>query len=97
MRRPNRLAALEIGDRPGHTQDAVVRTRRQAEFVHRGFQQVAALVIERAELAKLPAAHSAVEAVVPVAEAAPLRGAGLRFTCSRITALDVPSAPVDNS
>ena len=40
--------ALQVGDGPGHAQDAVVRPRRQAEVFHRRLQQSLALGVEGA-------------------------------------------------
>src|SRR5207249_8144485 len=55
--------AFEIGNRASHAEDAVVSAGGQAQLFHGSLEQVAALVVEDAEPAELPAGHAAVEAM----------------------------------
>src|SRR5712692_4801823 len=66
-------AAFQIGDRAGHTEDAVVSAGGKAQVFHGVFEQVAAFFIQHAMAAKLPAGHAAVEAMAVGAEALLLR------------------------
>src|SRR5262245_53994860 len=70
-------AVVEVGDGPRHPQDAIVRAGRQAELVHRGFQQLAPAFFEHAVLAQLPRGHAAVEHRHVLAEARLLHLAGV--------------------
>src|SRR5438874_1684799 len=45
---------FQVGDGAGHAQDAVVRPRRQPQFVHGRLQQRLALRVEGAVAAQLP-------------------------------------------
>jgi len=49
MRRPDGIAACEVGDGPGHFEDAVERPSRQAELLEGGVEEFAAGRVEDAD------------------------------------------------
>ena len=57
MLRRNRLAPVEIGDRPGNAENLVVCPGGKAQLGHRGLEQIVAFAGESTELAGLAVGH----------------------------------------